>query len=60
MFKPCGIMPALVTPLTDREEIDEAALRRLVNHVIAGGVHGVFAAGTQGEAYALNIAERTR
>jgi|GEM_PF-3337976 len=35
-FKPYGIIPATVTPLTENEQIDQAALRRLVNHLIAG------------------------
>ncbi len=57
-FKPCGVVPAMVTPLTDEECVDEGALRGLVNHLIAGGVHGLFAVGTQGEAYALSADER--
>ncbi len=59
-FKPHGIIPAMVTPLTEDEQIDESALRRLVNHLIAGGVHGLFAVGSQGEAYALNPDEKKR
>lgn len=50
----------MVTPLTDDEKIDEPALRRLVNHLIAGGIHGLFAVGTQGEAYALTLEEKQR
>jgi 4-hydroxy-tetrahydrodipicolinate synthase len=46
--------------LTDDEKIDEPALRRLVNHLIAGGIHGLFAVGTQGEAYALTPDEKRR
>lgn len=59
-FQALGIIPALVTPLDGDEQIDEAALRRLVNHVIAGGVHGLFAIGSQGEAYALEPNEKMR
>lgn len=59
-FIPRGIIPAMVTPLTDDEGIDEPALRRLVNHLIAGGIHGLFAVGTQGEAYALALEEKKR
>ena len=29
-----GIIPAMVTPLDDQEELDEVALRRLVNYLI--------------------------
>jgi 2-dehydro-3-deoxy-D-pentonate aldolase len=35
-----GIVPPLVTPLTDRDTLDVAGLERLVEHVLAGGVHG--------------------
>lgn len=58
--RPHGIIPAMVTPLTDNEAIDEPALRRLVNHLIAGGVHGLFAVGSQGEAWALSFEEKKR
>lgn len=31
MFQPYSIIPAMVTPVDDNEELNEAALRRLVN-----------------------------
>lgn len=49
-----GIVPPLVTPLVDRNAIDRPGLDRLVEHVIAGGVRGVFALGTTGEAPSLS------
>jgi 4-hydroxy-tetrahydrodipicolinate synthase len=50
MFKPEGILPALVTPFTDDgKAIDEEKLRVLVNHCIELGVHGVVPCGTTGE-----------
>lgn len=58
--QPHGIIPAMVTPLNDDESLDEPALRRLVNHLIAAGVHGLFAVGSQGEAYALTPEEKRR
>jgi 4-hydroxy-tetrahydrodipicolinate synthase len=58
--RPCGTMPAMVTPFTDKEQLDEAALRRLVNYLIMGGAHGLFAIGSQGEAYALSLHEKQR
>jgi 4-hydroxy-tetrahydrodipicolinate synthase len=59
-FKPRGVIPAMVTPLNNDETIDEAGLRRLVNYLIDSGVHGLFAVGTQGEAYALSFEEKKR
>ncbi len=49
-----GIVPPLVTPLTDRDQLDHAGLERLVDHVIEGGVHGLFILGTTGEAPSLS------
>jgi 4-hydroxy-tetrahydrodipicolinate synthase len=57
---PSGIIPAMVTPLTVDEEINEKALRRLTNHLIDGKVHGVFAVGSQGEFWALSPDEKRR
>jgi dihydrodipicolinate synthase/N-acetylneuraminate lyase len=48
-----GILPPLVTPLTEDGELDEAGLRRCLEHVIAGGVHGVVLLGSSGEAALL-------
>ncbi len=48
-----GIIPPLVTPLDDQRDLDLAGLERLVERVVAGGVHGVFALGTTGEGPSL-------
>jgi 4-hydroxy-tetrahydrodipicolinate synthase len=53
-FKPYGIVPPMVTPLTDEDKINEPALRKLVNFLIDSGVHGLFPIGTTGEFYALS------
>lgn len=55
-----GIIPAMVTPLDRDEELNEAALRQLVNHLIDGGVHGLFPVGSQGEFYAFTPDEKQR
>jgi 4-hydroxy-tetrahydrodipicolinate synthase len=49
-----GVLPALATPLTRDGEVDEAAAQRLVEHVIAGGVHGLLPLGSTGEAASLD------
>ncbi|MHC4569171.1 MAG: dihydrodipicolinate synthase family protein, partial [Planctomycetota bacterium] len=49
-----GIIPPLVTPLLDRDTLDTAGLERLIEHVLAGGVHGLFILGTTGEAPSLS------
>ena len=53
-----GIIPPILTPLDDEEEINEAELRHQVNRMIDAGVSGVFALGTNGEAYALSHKEK--
>jgi len=60
MFQPYGIIAAIVTPLDENEELNETALRRLVNYIIGGGVHGLFATGSQGEFWAFSAEEKRR
>lgn len=42
-------MPPLVTPLQTSGQLDRSGLDRLIAHVLAGGVHGLFMLGTSGE-----------
>lgn len=44
-----GIIPPVVTPLAGPDRLDEAGLERLVDHLFAGGVHGLFLLGSCGE-----------
>ena len=48
-----GVVVPIMTPLTPDEEVDVTSLRRLVNYLIDNGVHGIWAAGTNGEFAAL-------
>ena len=55
-----GVIPPLVTPLKGRDQIDLPALERIIEHVLAGGVHGLFLLGTTGEGPSLSPeAQRT-
>lgn len=49
-----GIIPPVVTPLESRDELDIPGLERLIEHILAGGVHGLFILGTTGEAPGLS------
>lgn len=49
-----GIIPPLVTPLLADLTLDKKSLERILEHVIAGGVDGVFIMGTTGEAASLS------
>lgn len=51
-----GIIPPLVTPLAGRDTIDVDGTRKLIEHVISGGVHGLFLLGTSGEGPSLSHA----
>ncbi|WP_118183077.1 4-hydroxy-tetrahydrodipicolinate synthase [Paraburkholderia phosphatilytica] len=55
-----GIVPALITPMTAAEDIDETGLRTLVDRLIDAGVHALFVLGTNGEFVALSEAEKLR
>jgi 4-hydroxy-tetrahydrodipicolinate synthase len=61
LFKPSGVLPALVTPFTDDgKNVDEERLRRLVNHLIGLGVTGLVPCGTTGEFQNLSEQECRR
>lgn len=55
-----GIIPPLVTPMTNDEEIDLPRLRELIDWQIGHRVHGIFVLGTTGECYALDADEKQR
>jgi len=44
-----GIIVPVITPLNDREDVEEKAFRELLSRLAAAGVHGVFVGGTAGE-----------
>lgn len=49
-----GIIPPLVTPLLGNDVLDIESLENLIEHLIAGGVHGLFILGTTGEEQSLS------
>ncbi len=55
-----GIITALVTPFSDSGQVDEEALRQLVQFQIKSGVNGLFPLGTTGMGPALEPDERKR
>jgi len=55
-----GIVTPLITPVDARECVDETGLRNVIEHVLRGGVHGVFVAGSTGEFYGLDYDEKKR
>ena len=49
-----GVVPPMVTPLRGRDELDLPGLERLIEHILAGGVSGLFILGTTGEGPSLS------
>jgi len=50
-----GIIPPMITPLSGQNLIDIQGLELLIEHMIGGGVQGVFILGTTGEAPSLSL-----
>ncbi|WP_456284752.1 dihydrodipicolinate synthase family protein [Microbacterium sp. JZ101] len=55
-----GVIPPVVTPLTDERALDEASLVRVVEDQIAAGAGGVFVGGSTGEIALLDDETRVR
>jgi 4-hydroxy-tetrahydrodipicolinate synthase len=55
-----GVIPPMITPTDAKGNVLESNLRGLLDHVIGGGVHGVFVLGGAGEFYALDAAQKRR
>lgn len=55
-----GVFPYLVSPVGADGQVLEGALRRLVDHLVASGVHGLTPLGSTGEFAYLDWAQRRR
>lgn len=53
-----GIVPPLVTPRTADGAVDLDSLKNVIEHLISGGVSGIFALGSSGEVLYLTNEER--
>ena len=53
-----GVIPPLLTPRTSDGALDIPSLRRLIDHLIDGGVDGIFALGSSSEVLYLTNEER--
>jgi 4-hydroxy-tetrahydrodipicolinate synthase len=49
-----GMIPPMITPLAGDDALDHAGLERLVEHILGGGVHGLFILGSTGEGPSLS------
>ena len=55
-----GVIPAIVTPFNQEEEIDENALKIYLDFLKRGGIERIFALGTTGEFNMLSLEEKER
>ena len=55
-----GVVVPMVTPITSQGDLDEPAVRRVIDHLIEGGVSGIFVLGTTGEAASVPRTMRSR
>jgi 4-hydroxy-tetrahydrodipicolinate synthase len=53
-----GIIPPMIAPLTASGKLDVEGLERLVDHLLAGSVDGLFLLGTTGEGLSLSVSIR--
>ncbi len=53
-----GVIPPIITPIDEHENVDEAGLRKLIGHCIDHGIHGIFVCGSNGECLALTQEQR--
>ena len=53
-----GIIPPILTPMNADESLNLPELRNQIERLLAGGVHGLFAFGTNGEGYILSENEK--
>ena len=55
-----GIIPALLTPINNKNMVDLEKLKKLVNFLVEKGVNGLYPCGTTGEGPLLSAEERKR
>ncbi|HZA68025.1 MAG TPA: dihydrodipicolinate synthase family protein, partial [Geminicoccaceae bacterium] len=55
-----GVFPYLVSPIGDDGRVDDAVMARLVEHLIAAGVHGLTPLGSTGEFAYLSFEQKRR
>ncbi len=58
MLRLQGLIPPMVTPLTATRQLDKVSVKKMVRHLLDGGVDGIFLLGTTGEGPHLSYAIR--
>lgn len=55
-----GVLPALITPFTEDNKVDEEGLQQNIEFLIENGVSGIVPCGTTGESATLSIEEHEK
>ncbi|MCZ7395623.1 MAG: 4-hydroxy-tetrahydrodipicolinate synthase [Candidatus Methanoperedens sp.] len=55
-----GVLPALITPFTEDNKVDEKGLQQNIEFLIENGVSGIVPCGTTGESATLSIEEHEK
>ena len=55
-----GIVPPVATPYHADGSVDTRSLKRLIRHLLDGGVHGLFLLGSTSECVLLDAKDRGR
>ena len=55
-----GIFAPTVTPLDEKERVDELGFVKQINRLIDNGIHGIYLLGSSGEFTTLTNTERER
>src|SRR5882757_6020492 len=58
MTKFSGAWPALVTPFTERNQVNVPVLRKLTDYLIGKRIGGFYVCGSTGEGIYMSVAER--
>ena len=55
-----GVIVPMVSPFTPDGQIDPESVHRIVDHLIAGSIDGIFVLGTTGEAASISATEKKK
>ena len=53
-----GVMPAMITSINKDESINKEGLRKIINHLIAENVNGLYVTGSTGETFLMSPDEK--
>ena len=53
-----GVMPAMITSIKKDETINKEGLRKIINHLIAENINGLYVTGSTGETFLMSPEEK--